>query len=776
MRQTFLAPLCALLLAAGSSAPAQTPVGPTVQDVVEFTRIVEPRSREPEAIQQQLSPDGTRVFIVVRKPSVSSDMNRYEIQLLHLTPARLSERRPTSPEVVFAFETEQDSYDLDPAIQQVQWWDDRSLTFMGRLKDGIQQVYRLDLPTRELVQVTRGTTPVVSFAASKDLRRIVYAAQVPNPPLKDGARSIVIGNQSFWSVKTGQDRLAGQIRKYRFYVTDSGSSQQPRPLGEPFFESNYAKPRASISPDGRWALLPRYESPEKTIAWSRQYSMVNELLKEYGQPLRADPLFYFSSPHTFVARRVVAWRLDDGREQDVVDAPDDALAGVNQTRVDKIWQGNGTSVVLAGTHLPITPGGRASTASHVIEYWPDTGRWAVIATLAGRLDDARPRVDGFELTDSGKRRVFRRIAGAAWHEVSGPTPASEGAAPVWSPRIEEGLNEPPDVYAKGPAGEMVRLTTLNPQFNVKTWGTVKPYTWRDAKNRQWQGGLLEGEGTVGRSKLPLVIQAYAFSSNRFFLDGPNTWYGGTSAFAGRAFAREGVLVLMMGFRPMSGPVSDDYKKLRQFNEGVRGAVNALVKAGRVDPARVGIIGWSTTGETVLNLLTFSDLPIRAATLADGDANSLFAYTVTYGINVWDHVEAMNNAAPFGPKLADWVRNDPALNTDCVRSALRIESYGVPMYNNYDLYTLLRRQYKPVEMILIPGGNHSLSRPSERMLSLQGNVDWFRFWLKGERRTVPMLAGETGVSLQAQYEAWQQMEAMKAKVDAVPRCSRAASLG
>jgi len=231
-------------------------------------------------------------------------------------------------------------------------------------------------------------------------------------------------------------------------------------------------------------------------------------------------------------------------------------------------------------------------------------------------------------------------------------------------------------------------------------------------------------------------------------------------------------------RPTSGtaPGTDSQTKLIQFYEGVRGAVDALVKEGMVDPERVGIIGFSTTGETTLNLVTFSDLAIRAATLADGDTNTLFQLSVAYGVEAWRQMEEMNRGLPFGPSRDEWLRNDPSLNTDCVRAALRIESYGVPVYGNYDIYALLRRQYKPAEMVLIPGGAHSLAMPSERMISLQGNVDWYRFWLKGEERTVPMTAAETPESLSVQYDAWRQMERMKAQVDATPRCTREPSRG
>ncbi|MFG6417206.1 alpha/beta hydrolase family protein [Roseateles sp. DC23W] len=774
MQFRLLAPLLAGLLALLPAACVQAADGPTVREVVEFTAFVQPRNNNSESLRQQISPDGTRAFIVTRKASVASDRNRYEIRLLHISPDELASGKPPAPELVFAFESDQDFNYGDPAISRVRWWDDKTLLFTGRLKDGQEQVYRFDVGTRDLRQLTHATTPIVSFAASADLRRVLYAAQVPNPPLKAGARSFVMAGQSVWSAKFGQNRLQGQIRKYGFYIADAGTLQ-PRALGEPFLMENMAPPQVSISPDGHWALLPRYE-PQRTLDWSRQYPMVEEIVTKFGPAVRGDPLRYYSGTRVQSARRKTVWRLDDGLEQTVVDAPDDSRTAGFQERPDHVWQGDGTSVVLAGTHLPLVPGGNTSTASHIIEYWPDTGRWVIIAQLASRLDRLLPGRDGFAVIDGDRHREFRRD-GAGWREVAAQD--VEAPSSAWTLRVRESLNEPPDVVAQGPAGRTVRLTTLNPQFDAATWGVMKTYTWRDAKGRAWRGGLMGGEGASPSKPLPLIIETYAYSPDNFYLHGPNAASrNGTSAFAGRAFLREGFLVLAMGKSSPDASITHDQTLLQLFNEGVRGAVDALVKEGRVDPARVGIIGWSTTGERVLNLVTFSDLPIRAATLADGDANTQFFFTMTYGFadSAWAWFDSINEGLPFGPGRANWLRNDPALNTDCVNTALRIESYGVPIYSNYDIHALLRRQYKPVEMVLIPGGAHSLSTPSERMVSLQGNVDWYRFWLKGETRTEPFLAGETAASLKAQYDAWRQMEKMKAANDKLPRCERERSRG
>lgn len=768
MRSILLAPLCVLLCALASAEAVQPSVGPSARDVVEFTQIVQPRNQKDEALRDQVSPDGTQAFIVTRKADVSSDKNLYEIQVLNVTPQQLAAQREPVAVTVLSVAVGQDNSFAVPAVQDVQWHGNRTLVFLARLDGESFQVYRLDVPKRELVQLTHETNRIVSYAVSQDFQRVVYAAQIPNPPLIEGAHAVVVGSQSFWGVKFGQHDLVAQDWRYRNFVADVASRRLPRALGEAFAEGG-TRPPVSISPDGRWALLPRYEAT-RLAGWVRQYPLIAKLSKKFAWSQQVDPLHYFSNVANYVPRRMMAWRLDDGMEHTVVDAPDDLHD--SSVRMDILWQGPGTSVVLAGTHLPPTADGKTSSSPHIIEYWPDRGQWNDIATLENVFEDAHLLPDGFWVLDGTKRRAFHRQAVGGWRE------STEGAEMqarswAWTLRIVQGLNRPPDVYAAGPAGETRRLTWLNPQFKADTWGEMHPYTWRDAAGRRWDGGLMSGNDMNTHSRYPLLIQTYGFSPDRFYLDGPNPSDGATSGFAGRAFLREGMLVLAMPFSPANAPKPSEHQALQAFNEGVRGAIDALVKEGRVDPSRVGIIGWSATGERVLNLVTFGDVPIRAATLADGDANTVFTLAVSYarGDSIWGRLEEINEGLPFGDNVAEWVRNDPALHTDCIRAALRIETYGPWVLPNWDVYALLRRQYKPAEMIVVPGGTHSLLTPGDRMVSLQGNVDWYGFWLANKKRIVPLLASETPESVAAQTARWQQMETLREADDARPRCVR-----
>jgi dienelactone hydrolase len=443
-------------------------------------------------------------------------------------------------------------------------------------------------------------------------------------------------------------------------------------------------------------------------------------------------------------------------------------------------------VVIGGSYLPaaeaaargVPPADRS--AAHLIEYWPDTGRWTVIARLRGQLSAIHPvrgDRDGFIAVDGGERRHFERSAEGPWREsgaaIEQPQ-AGTGAAGRpggWRLRIAEGLNLPPDLVADGPTGQRVRLTHLNPQYGP-SWGTMRPYGWNDARGRPWAGGLMVPAGFVAGRAHPLVIQTYGFSPDRFYLDGANAYDGFTSGFPGRAFLREGILVLALPVRAGRDWPESHADRLPAFADGVRGAIAALVADGLVDPARVGIMGWSATGERVLNLLAFSDVPIRSASILDGDANTVFSMAVTYAASdsIQARKEETNQGTPFGASLDRWVRNDPALHTDCILAALRIESYGPWVLNNWDVYALMRRQYKPVEMVLIPEGSHGLLTPSDRMISLQGNVDWHRFWLMPNRRNEDRPSSEDTPAEVEQHARWGEMLELKQADELRSGCS------
>ena len=165
---------------------------------------------------------------------------------------------------------------------------------------------------------------------------------------------------------------------------------------------------------------------------------------------------------------------------------------------------------------------------------------------------------------------------------------------------------------------------------------------------------------------------------------------------------------------------------------IDGAIDSLSERGIIDPNRVGLIGFSRTVYHVAYTLTHSRHHFAAATLADGLDGSFFqavAFPATAGADA----AAVNGGPPYGASLALWMEHSPLFKLASVAAPVRLESYGMDSaLGLWGWYSLLTQRGMPVDMILLPHAPHELVKPWERLASQQGDVDWFCFWLKGEK--------------------------------------------
>jgi len=188
-----------------------------------------------------------------------------------------------------------------------------------------------------------------------------------------------------------------------------------------------------------------------------------------------------------------------------------------------------------------------------------------------------------------------------------------------------------------------------------------------------------------------------------------------------------------------------------------GAVDYLDRRGLIDRNRVGIIGFSHTYWHVTYALTHSKHHFAAAAIADGFDGSYFQYVAFSNADpgsagVDEHVYG---GAPFGKSLSQWLKQSPAFLMDRIEAPLRIQTlYPASLLSDWHWYSGLSRLGRPVEMIYIPEGTHILEKPWDRMISQQGNVDWFCFWLKGEEDPDPTKA--------EQYKRWRELGSWKGR--------------
>jgi hypothetical protein len=263
------------------------------------------------------------------------------------------------------------------------------------------------------------------------------------------------------------------------------------------------------------------------------------------------------------------------------------------------------------------------------------------------------------------------------------------------------------------------------------------------------GGLYLPPNYESGKRYPLVIQTHGFEKDKFWIDGP--W---SSAFAAQPLAAKDIVVLQVGSSPNP---TENRKFTNTPNEAPRqmaayeGAIDYLDGRSLIDRSRVGIIGFSRTVSYVAYTLTHSKYQFTAATLADGFDAGYVNLMLFGGV---DYIAA-NGGLPFGPSLASWIQSSPGFNLDKVNGPVRLEYYGWSGFlGGWQTFSGLTLLNKPVDFVWLPYGLHLLVKPWERLVSQQGNVDWFDFWLKGVVDPDP--------SKKTEYERWNGLGGREAR--------------
>ena len=313
--------------------------------------------------------------------------------------------------------------------------------------------------------------------------------------------------------------------------------------------------------------------------------------------------------------------------------------------------------------------------------------------------------------------------------------------------VKQSLNDSPTLWVREVrTGRETHLWDPNPQFAHIQFANVSVYRWKDKTGREWTGGLVKPVGYMPGQRYPLVIQMYMFYDGQFMTDGTDP-----SAFAARELASAGFMVLQIQKKPDTLTDADPEVHL----EGYRSAIEHLSDAGLIDSSRVGAVGFSWTCWYVEYALINAPHLFVAATIADGLDNSYMGYHLFAegDTGLQGQMEKIHGANPFGEGLKTWVAMAPSFHLDKVQTPLRIEAINpVSLLGEWEIYSSLRMQNKPVDLIYFPHGTHIHQKPLERLESQQGDVDWLRFWLQRYEDPDPTKA--------SQYVRWRELRKLQ----------------
>ena len=655
------------------------------------------------------------------------------------------------------------SSSYEPIISNLVWTEDsRGLLFLAQNALGKHQLFRVGIDQKKPLPVTPPGQDVTQFDFAAGT--LVYRVEEPvrpteGAPVNSDARDITgLGLESILFPDGVAD---SSERQSSLWVNRNHKS---RPVIDPNTERafrlwNYPPVVwnvLSISPDGKSVVILH---PVKAYpsSWKRYTPAYPHLrIRPQDPSMLAD-----SNPARLTQYAVVD--LTSGIVRPITQAPNGwALGYTDRNRA--VWSSDAHALLLTNTYLPLRGSGDSSKLDHS---WPCAAAYADLSSgmlecLAHRGErtiwDASFGHSSDEVSlwfsERDSPEIYRRVNGSWQREDHSSKQSvdleSECSASRRNPSgplaiyVRQGLNDPPALWAADCVNARQRLIwNPNPQLASVNLGEVSVLRWKDEGGYEWTGALVMPPDYVSGKRYPLVIQAYGFEAGEFLSDGEFT-----TAFAARPLAAAGMIVLAVTER--AGDQGTEQEADEQIL-GFRSAIEKLSGEGLIDRTRVGIIGFSRTSYYAESALIKYPDEFAAATVADGVDESYLQYLLFSRMEPGSATEAerIYGSPPYGKGLQVWVDRAPGFHIDQIRTPLRIEAIGpASVLSEWELYSCLRRQNKPVDLVYFPNGQHILQKPLDRMASQQGNVDWFRFWLKGEEDADP--------SKVLQYRGWRYM--------------------
>src|SRR5713226_2095547 len=317
------------------------------------------------------------------------------------------------------------------------------------------------------------------------------------------------------------------------------------------------------------------------------------------------------------AHQYVRIDLKTGSIHALTDAPiglDAGWGGFWAESLGPSWSSDGQAVLLPSTLLSSPEHTPSAPCIAVVDFTSATR--TCVATLKGRTDEKgyhfllaagaffaegnKDRVVATTYDDSYHTAEYRRASDNTWQLLAeGKSQSIEGEAKHLEALVKEGLDQPPLLVAKNKETSRV-IWDPNPQLDKIELGHASVYKWKDKEGRVWEGGLYEPVGYQPGHRYPLVIQTHGFQESLFR---PSGLY--PTGSAARSLAAAEIFVLQVGEgkncsvqTPSEAPCAV---------AGYESAVEQLASEGKIDPEKIGIIGFSRSCYWVMESLTASSI-------------------------------------------------------------------------------------------------------------------------------------------------------------------------
>jgi hypothetical protein len=713
----------------------------------------------------KFSPNGSYFAVVSERGALDQNVIEDTIWLFRTEEVGQYVQHPElsaalSPVPLVRLVTDGDS----PVIGKVKWLADSSAIAFTGVKKNVRckfiQLFLAEIGTGEV----RALTPDEQNVDEFDIRsgsNYVYKTSAPKllqAPPDELEKTVVVTGKGIWKAvfPSESQRKMTPFDEGGLWVVADGKkfrvmdaqTQKPLEVGE----------EVSLSPDMHSVvtILPVEHHPE---FWTRYKIPPDSPLKNFVR--EGYNGYYLVDLRTGTKRLLINAPTGETRLWNHFDIRDTAR-----------WSEDGKLLLFSNVFLPLTVDDPAEVARR--ESRPSiavlrltTGELSSVLLVSGGLEDLKLKrryaVDDLRfaddrtvvvnfnrmilMCDAPPSAVFQQEADGAWRRLPGAEDPYFAILP-FQLEARESINEPPVIAARDRATGASRVVwDPNPQLREINLGEAEVIHGKDATGYEWEVGLVKPPDYVPGKRYPMVIQTHGFAKRQFQSHGTFT-----GPFASRALAAAGIMVVQVEGNHQNEQDPPSAPNEVTFWESI---VNQLANEGLVDPTRVGATGFSATVYYVLFAMSVGKMPLAAASVSDGIDVGYFEYVLgsdTAGLD--RQFDQQTGSSPLDHEgMSIWLARSPGFNMDKVKTPLLLVQPG-PMSTlaDWEPYAMLRHLHKPVDLIMMPEGTHPLSNPGQRLECGTYNVDWFRFWLKGEEDPDPAKA--------EQYARWRELRKMQ----------------
>ncbi|MFN2385685.1 MAG: prolyl oligopeptidase family serine peptidase, partial [Thermoanaerobaculia bacterium] len=291
-------------------------------------------------------------------------------------------------------------------------------------------------------------------------------------------------------------------------------------------------------------------------------------------------------------------------------------------------------------------------------------------------------------------------------------------------------------------GTLRVVADVNPEFANLRFSPAARIDWKNEQNMF--AYLVEPLDRAPGRRYPLIVTTYR-SGTGFLRGGVGNEYP-IHVFAARGFA---VLAFDSGADKNIRP--GDFQAAMEMWEapldGLRTAIRMAGERGVADVAKVGFTGLSHGSEIGAHAISRTDL-FRAVSMSGagtwepGMVDMAPAWLRQY-LARWGLIDA--DGRPIRDRFD---RLSATANVEKIHTPLLLNVPDNEYLTSLPLYSAMRAWKKPVEMWVYANEYHQKIQPKHRYSVYERNLDWFRFWLKGEEDSNP--------AKKEQYERWRKL--------------------